>query len=139
MSVVFVASSRGLGKWGADVGLTKHIYKLGLAEDSAEAAVKAMNDSAVAGFTDWKLVTREAVEGADEEALIARLAPRERMVDPGLYPKLRGARGIFKVKPENVESHFLVKFALENQQAELKAFKLKPEEVGKYLIASATR
>lgn len=139
MSVVFVASSRGLGKWGADVGLTKHIYKLGVAEDTAEAAVKAMNDSTVAGFTDWKLVMREDVEGAEDEALIARLAPRERMVDPGLYPKLRGARGIFKVKPENVESHFLVKFALENQQAELKAFKLKPEEVGKYLIASATR
>ena len=139
MSVVFVASSHSLGKWGADVGLTKHIYKMGVAEDSAEVAVKEMNDSAVAGFSDWKLVLSEALEGADEEALIARLAPRERMVDPGLYPKIRGARGIFTVKPENVESHFLVKFALENQQSELKAYKLSPEDIGKYLITSATR
>ena len=139
MSVVFVASSRSLGKWGADVGLTKHIYKLGVAEDSAEGAVKGMNDAAVASFADWKLVLSEEVEGAEDEALIARLAPRERMVDPSLYPKLRGARGIFKVKPENVESHFLVKFALENQQSELKAYKLSPEDIGKYLITSATR
>ena len=139
MSVVFVASSRELGKWGADVGLTKHIYKIGVAEESAEAAVKAMNETAVASFTDWKLVLSEEVEGAEDEAMIARLAPRERMVDPGLYPKIRGARGVFKVKPENVENHFLVKFALENQQSELKAYKLTPEDIAKYLIASATR
>ena len=139
MSVVFVASSRNLGKWGADVGLTKHIYKLGVAEESAETAVKEMNDATVAGFDDWKLVLHEEIEGAEDEALIARLAPRERMVDPGLYPKIRGARGIFKVKPENVESHFLVKFVLENQQSELKAYKLTPEDIGKYLITSATR
>jgi hypothetical protein len=84
-------------------------------------------------------VLSEEMAEAAEEALIARLAKRERMVDPALYPKIRGERGIFKVKPENVESHFLVKFALENQQAELKAFKLVPEDIGKYLIASATR
>lgn len=139
MPVVFVASSRELGKWGADVGLTKHIYKIGVTEDSAEAAVKAMIEAAVASYIDWKLVLSEEVESADEEALIARLAPRERMVDPSIYPKIRGARGIFKVKPENVESHFLVKFALENQQAELKTFKLTPEDIAKYLIASVTR
>ena len=139
MPVVFVASSRDLGKWGGDVGLTKHIYKLGVAEDSAEAAVKAMNDTAVAGFSDWKLLQQEDVEGADEEALIARLAQREKMVDPGLYPKIRGERGIFKVKPENVENHFLVKHALESQHTELKTFKAKPADVGTYLINSALR
>jgi hypothetical protein len=139
MPVVFVASSRDLGKWGGDVGLTKHIYKLGVAEESAEAAVKAMNDNAAAGFADWKLLKTEEVEGADEDALIARLSQREKMVDPGLYPKIRGERGIFKVKPENVENHFLVKHALENEQAELKAFKATPVDVGTYLITSATR
>jgi hypothetical protein len=139
MPVVFVASSRELGKWGGDVGLTKHIYKLGVAEDSAEDAVKAMNETAAAGFSDWKLLKKETLEAADEDALIGRLANREKMVDPGLYPKIRGERGIFKVKPENVENHFLVKHALENQQAELKAFKATPADVGQYLINSALR
>ena len=139
MPVVFVCSSRELGQWGGDVGLTKHIYKLGVADDSAEAAVKAMNESAAAGFSDWKLLKKEEVENADEAALIARLGNREKMVDPGLYPKIRGERGIFKVKPENVENHFLVKHALENEHAELKAFKAKPVDVGTYLINSALR
>jgi hypothetical protein len=139
MPVVFVASSRELGKWGGDVGLTKHIYKLGVAEDSADAAVKAMNESAAAGFSDWKLLKKEEVESADEEALLARLSNREKMVDPGLYPKIRGERGIFKVKPENVENHFLVKHALASEHSELKAFKATPADVGTYLINSALR
>ena len=139
MPVVFVASSRELAKWGGDVGLTKHIYKLGVTEDSAEEAVKAMNETACAGFSDWKLLKTETLESVDEEALIARLAQRERMVDPALYPKIRGERGIFKVKPENVENHFLVKHALANEQTELKLFKAKPEDVGAYLINSAVR
>ena len=137
MPVVFVATSKSLCTWGADVGLTKHIYKLGVAEDSAEDPVKTMNESAAAGFSDWKLLKKEEVENADEAALIARLGNREKIVDPGLYPKIRGERGIFKVKPENVENHFLVKHALENEHAELKAFKAKPVDVGTYLINSA--
>lgn len=139
MPVVFVCSSRELGQWGGDVGLTKHIYKLGVTDDSAEAAVKAMNESAAAGFSDWKLLKKEEVGSADEAALIARLGNREKIVDPGLYPKIRGERGIFKVKPENVENHFLVKHALENEHAELKTFKAKPVDVGTYLINSALR
>ena len=139
MAQVYVAASRELGKWGGDVGLTKHLYKLGVAEDGADADVTALNERACAGFTDWKLVRKEPVEEADETALIDRLAGRERMVDPGLYPKIRGERGIFKVKPENVESHLLVKFAMENQQQELKALKIKPADIAAYLIANALR
>lgn len=137
MPVVFVATSKSLCTWGADVGLTKHIYKLGVTDESAEAAVKTMNESATAGFSDWKLLKKEEVESADEEVLIARLSNREKMVDPGLYPKIRGARGIFKVKPENVENHFLVKHALESEHSELKAFKAKPADFGTYLINNA--
>lgn len=137
MPVVFVASSRELSKWGGDVGLTKHLYKVGVAEDSAEAAVKAMNDNSAGGFSDWKLVKKQTVESVDEEALIAKLAQRERMVDPALYPKIRGERGIFKVKPENVENHFLVRHALESQQTELKVFKPKAADFGTYLINNA--
>lgn len=139
MPVVYVASSRDLGKWGADVGLTKHIYKLGFAEETPEAVVKALIERAAAGFSDWKLVASEEIGEGDEAALIERLARREKMVDPGLYPKIRGERGIFKVKPESVENHFLVKHALESQHSELKLFKVTPENIGQYLIANATR
>jgi len=143
MPVVFVATSKSLSAWGADVGLTKHLYFLGVADESAEAALSAMNAESFAGQGDWKLLKKEKVEAAgadaiDADALIDRLAGREKMVDPGLYPKIRGVRGIFKVKPENVENHLLVQKALESGQ-ELSAVKVKPADIGAYLIASALR
>ena len=33
MPVLFVARSVKLGRWASDVGLGKHVYKVGLAED----------------------------------------------------------------------------------------------------------
>src|SRR5690606_3187984 len=94
MPVVYVATSKGLSGWGADVGLSKHIYKLGLAEESAEAAVKELNESAHAGESDWRLLRKEAVDAADEAALIERVARKEKLVDPKYYPKIKGAPGI---------------------------------------------
>lgn len=134
MAVVYVASSKGLGKWAADVGLTRHVYKIGVAEDAA-AALAALNGGTVAGESDWKIIAREKVEGVDEEALISRLAHKERMVDPALYPKIKGARGIFKVKPANVENHIIVKRALAGEEDI--AVKLKPADIGGYLIHNA--
>jgi hypothetical protein len=134
MPVVYVASSKELGKWAADVGLTKHVYKLGVAEDAA-AAAKTLTETPVAGASDWKLIAKESVEDADEEALIGRLAQKEKMVDPTLYPKIKGVRGIFKVKPTNVENHIMVKRALAGEQDIV--VKLKPADIGGYLIQNA--
>ena len=138
MPVIFVAKSTGQQDWANSVGLTRHVYKLGLAEDSAEAAVERMNAERHAGFDDWKVLKKQKVEEADEAAALARLAAREKPVDPGYYPKLRGAAGIFKVKPENVENSMVVKAALAGQ-AELKNPKAKPADVAAYLIANALR
>ena len=138
MPVIFVAKSVGQQDWANSVGLTRHVYKLGLAEDSAEAAVERMNAERHAGFDDWKVLKKQKVEEADEAAALARLAAREKPVDPGYYPKLRGAAGIFKVKPENVENSMVVKAALAGQ-AELKNPKAKPADVAAYLIANALR
>ena len=131
MAVIYVARSSGASKWGASVGLTKHIYKVGVAEDSAEAAVKALNESAHAGETDWKLIKKEEAE-TDEATAIEHLAQREKMVDPVFYPKIKGARGIFKVKPVNVENHFFVKQALAEQAT--RDIKIKHPEFAEYLI-----
>lgn len=134
MPVVYVATSKSLAEWGANVGLTKHLYALRVADD-AEAAVEELNASAFAGQSDWKLVKKQEVDAADEEALIARLADREKMVDPTYYPRIKGARGIFKIRPESIENSLMVKRALEQQ--EMKVVKLKPADIGAYLIQNA--
>ena len=136
MTVIFVARSANASKWGASVGLTKHIYKVGVTEGTAEAAVKALNDSAHAGESDWKLVKKEEAD-TDEAAMLARLGQKEKMVDPTLYPKIKGATGIFKVKPVNVENHFFVKQALADM--ETKDIKIKHPEFADYLIHNALK
>jgi hypothetical protein len=137
MAVVYVASSKGLGKWAADVGLTQHVYKIGVADegDDAAAAVKALNEAAHAGETDWRLVARESTDAVEADSLLERLGRKERMVDPLLYPKIKGARGIFKIKPANVENHLMVKRALAGETDIV--VKLKPADIGAYLIQNA--
>ena len=136
MPVIFVAKSAGQQDWANSIGLTKHVYKLAVAEDSAEAGVERMNAERHAGFDDWKMLKKKKVEALDEDAALARLAQKERAVDPAYYPKLRGAAGVFKVKPENVENSMVVKAALSGA-AELKAPKAKPADIAAYLIANA--
>jgi hypothetical protein len=135
MAILYVATSKGLSGWGADVGLTKHIYKVGLGDESAEAIVEALNGDAHAGHGDWRLIKSEATEVVDEDAALARLAQRERMVDPALYPRIRGARGIFKVKLTNVANHLLVKRALAGEEAKVE--KVKPADIAAYLLQNA--
>ena len=141
MPIVFVATSKTLAAWGADVGLTKSLYAVAVTDETAgstaEGAIEAMNMSGYGGQTDWKLLKKQAVDNADEEAAIERLATREKQVDPKLYPKIRDARGIFKIKPENVENHLFVKNALASD-TELRAVKVKPADIADYLIAKAT-
>jgi len=137
MPLVFVATSKSLAAWGADVGLTKNLYAVRATDETADAAIEAMNQDGYGGQSDWKLLKKQAVEGADEDSMIARLAAREKQVDPKLYPKIRDARGIFKIKPENVENHLFVKKALASD-TELRAVKVKPADIADYLIAKAT-
>ena len=140
MPVVFVAKSKGLEKWGADHGLTKHVYKLGVAEDSAEAAVERLNASAAAGHTDWKLVTAKEIEAAqgavaDEADLLERLGRKTKAVDPAYYPGIKGARGIFKIKPVDIERSVLVGQAVAGE--EMKPVKINAASIADYLIKNA--
>lgn len=137
MATLYVARSQGLSKWGGEVGLTKHIFKVGIAANSAEAAIKALNAASHAGQADWKLIAKDDAGDADEAAIIARIAMKEKMADPVYYPRLHGATGIFKVKIENAEAHMLMKRAMEG--AESLAGKLTPADIGAYLIKCALR
>ena len=132
MPVVYVAKSKGLQDWGAEVGLGKHVYKVGVGEGKMAEVEAALNAENVAGHADWKVVKLQKADDPDEAAILARLAEREKSVDPNFYPRLRGAQGVFKVKLENVGNAMLVQQALGT--GEMKIDKVKPADVAAYLL-----
>jgi hypothetical protein len=132
MGTLYVARSPALSKWASDVGLSKHIYKIGYTDEP----VKSVIEQGWAGESDWTLVKKQEGEGVDEAAFIERLAQKEKMVDPKLYPRIRGASGIFKVAPAHVENHIVVARALAGE-GELTAVKLKPADFAAYLLHNA--
>jgi hypothetical protein len=134
MGAIYVARSVKLGKWASDVGLSKHIYKLGYSDDD----VKALVAQGWAGEDDWQLVKSVAADGLDEAQLIERVGRREKAIDPRYYPRIRDAAGLFKVDPAHVENHMLVARALAGE-AERVAIKLTPADFAAYLIEMARR
>ena len=134
MPVLFVARSVKLNRWASDVGLGKYVYKVGVTEDDP----KALAAAGWAGETDWKIVRSREVEGVSETDVLERLARKERMIDPDLYPKLKGTAGVFRLRAEQVENHILVTRALAGDSDRLE-LKLKPVDFADYLIHNALR
>jgi hypothetical protein len=134
MGEIYVARSTKLSKWGSDVGVSKHVYKVGCSDESP----KALAEAGWAGETDWAIVKQQDAGVLTEEEVIARLAPKAKMLDPSLYPKLKGVRGFFKVLPAHVENHILVSRALAGDQRS-EDLKLKPIDFAAYLIHNALR
>lgn len=132
MGTIFVARSANLSQWGYDVGLSKHLYKIGYTDGDAKQAVA----TGWAGETDWVLVKKQAVDGVTEADVIAQTAGKVKMIDPNLYPRIKGTEGIFKVLPLHVENHILVASALAGQP-EIREVKVKHPECAAYLIANA--
>ncbi len=134
MGILYVARSVKLGRWGSDVGLGKNVYKVGVADGDP----KALAAAGWAGETDWTILRKVAVEGLSEEEALDRLGRKEKMIDPNLYPKLKGAAGVVRLTPARVENHILVTRALAGQsdRAELK---LKPTDYADYLIHNTMR
>jgi hypothetical protein len=141
MPTLYVARSVKMNKWASDVGLGKHVYKVGITDDDP----KALAASGWGGEDDWSIVKSEPtivksepIEGVDEDAAIELLGGKERMIDPNFYPKLKDARGVFRLNETKVENHILVSRALAGE-SDLKALKLKPADFAAYLIANAKR
>ncbi len=137
MATVYVATSKGLASWGSDVGLTKYIYKVGVTGETAEAAVKDLNDAGYAGQTDWKLARKLDGIDTDEATIVERVAAKEKAVDPAYYPRIKHTTGIFKLKIANVESQLLVQQALKGEDPHL--VKVKSADIASYLLNLAAQ
>ncbi|MBK1841374.1 hypothetical protein JHL17_28635 [Azospirillum sp. YIM B02556] len=135
MAVVYVARSAALTKWASDVGQGKHIYKLGIAVD--DDAVNAAVAAGWGGETDWKLIQSKQVDESDEEEALARLARREKAIDPTYYPRLKGAAGVFRITLTNVQNSMLVAKAMTADEP-LTDVKVKPKDIADYMIRNAT-
>ena len=134
MPILYVARSSKLGRWASDVGLGKNIYKVGVAEGDP----KALAAPGWAGETDWTIVRKTAIEDLSEAEALERLGRKEKMIDPNLYPKLKGAAGVFRLTPARVESHIIVTRALAGRSDRIEV-KLKPADYADYLIHNTLR
>ncbi|MFQ5972764.1 MAG: hypothetical protein ACE5Q3_10550 [Alphaproteobacteria bacterium] len=132
MSIIYVARSKTLSDWGASVGISKNLFKVGVDSGTGKEAVTALNEAACAGITDWTLVKAEGAEELSETEALERLERKERVVDPKYYPHIKGAPGIFRVKLENVENSLLVERTLSGEGS--RSVKIKPADVAGYLI-----
>ncbi len=137
MGTIYAAKSKALQEWGADVGISKNIYKVGLTDDASDIT-KALNDASVLGQADWKvLATRDVPEMTDEDEMLAKLAQRLKLVDPNYYPKLKGTRSVFRLNDNDVATHLVFKQTMAGEQPKVK--KPSPAEIGNYLIENALK
>jgi hypothetical protein len=134
MAVLYVARSTALSRWASDVGLGKNVYKVGVSDEDP----KALAAAGWAGESDWKIVGRESVEGLEEEEALARLQRKEKMIDPNIYPKLKGALGVFRLLAASVENYIIVSRALAGASDKMD-LKLKPADFAAYLIHNTKR
>ena len=61
MGAIYVARSARLSKWASDVGLSKHVFKVGCADEPVKALVDAAD---WAGESDWQLVRKRIRAGS---------------------------------------------------------------------------
>ena len=135
MGVIYVARSAKLNKWASDVGLSRHVFKVGYTEEP----VKALVEAGWAGEDDWTLVKQEAAEDIPEEEILDRLARKEKAIDPKYYPRIKGTPGLFKVDPVHVENHIVVTQVLADNGVKRESLKLKPRDFADYLIHNVRR
>jgi hypothetical protein len=134
MATLYVARSARLCRWASDVGLGKHVYKVGVASGDP----KPLAAAGWAGETDWAIIRKHMVEDLSEEEALSRLGHKEKVIEPNLYPKLKGLSGVFRLAPTRVESHIIVTRALAGESDRIEVT-LKPTDFADYLIHNTLR
>jgi hypothetical protein len=135
MSSVYIAMSAAMQEWGSDAGISKHLYKIGFADEAPEDAVKELNESGYGGQKDWELLDSRAVETVDQDALMARVADRMKVLDPLYYPKIKGAKDIVRLDQRKVEANIVIKLTMEGRAS--KVPKLKPKDMAGFILDAA--
>lgn len=134
MATIFVARSANLCQWGSDVGLGKHLFKVGLCEDDPAPLLA----EGFAGEKDWVLIKKQAEIDLTQEQALEQLSKRAKRVDPTYYPRIKGDEGMFKVAEADVHRHIVLGRALAGE-SERAAIKLKVADYATYLISNALR
>ena len=132
MATLYVAFSPTMQDWGADVGVSKQLYKTGLTDGDPGEAIAALNADGYAGQKDWALAGAREVDGLDETATMIRLAERQKVLDPLYYPKIKGAKDIVKLEQRKVEANVVIKRTMEGRDS--KVPKLKPVDMANFII-----
>jgi hypothetical protein len=138
MGVIYVARSAAFGTWASDVGLSKHVFKVGWIADPEATPLKAVIEAGWAGETDWKLIKSQDAEDLTEDLIVERLSRREKMIDPTYYPRLKGTAGLFKVAPLHVHNHLIIQSVMADG-TDKSSVKVKPVDFATYLIHNALR
>ncbi len=137
MGIIYVAKSASLGDWGNDVGLSKHLYKVGYAEDPTLDPIESW-----CGDTDWALLKTQPAEIENEDTLFERISRKEKLIDPRHYPRLKGTAGIFKISQKNVENQMVLAKALDGEISDAiarRATRLKPVDFATYILLLGQR
>ena len=132
MFSVYIAFSPVLQEWGSDVGIGKHLYKVGLTDADPNAAVQDLNAETYAGQKDWQLAGAKPADDLDEAGYLARLSERQKVIDPFYYPKIKGAKDIVKLDQRKVEANFVIKRTMEGRDS--KVPKLKPADMADFIL-----
>ena len=135
MPTVYIAMSEAMQEWGSDAGISKHLYKVGFTGESADDAVKELNESGYGGQKDWVLVGTRETGTLDETALMARIAERMKVVDPLYYPKIKGAKDVVRVDQRKVEANIVIKRTMEGRAS--KVPKIKPKDMAGFILDAA--
>ncbi|MDX2225185.1 MAG: hypothetical protein SFV21_20680 [Rhodospirillaceae bacterium] len=136
VATLYVVKSKALQEWGGDVGISKHLYAVVLSEAAPAEFNAQLNAQGLAGQTDWQVIAKRETDATDADAVMDKIAVRVNRVDPVYYPRIKGARNVFKINLRNIEASLVVKMALETGDA--KVPKVKPADIGNYLLDAAT-
>ncbi len=133
MATLYVAFSPTMQDWGADVGVSKQLYKTGLTDGDPGEAIAALNADGYAGQKDWALAGSRETD-LDAGTFAMRLTERQKLLDPLYYPKIKGAKDIAKLDQRKVEANIVIKRTMEGRDS--KVPKLKPEHMADFIFDS---